>query len=258
MRDLIKPIETGKFSQGAIFNCLKLNGSDSSYGIVITARCDIEQKKCKSVICLPIYQLHEYISNGPGFKERLMKNMKSRIDQILDSAGLPLDALDTYGYKDVITKISKNKDKKLLTDLENAINQNNYTESEDIKKHYCNYIRDIIEGKVSHLFFMESITIDYSCDGYIVDFNNPISIPFEDMLKLASGIVYKECLVHSTLRRSSLLYFQPTKGNDNLNFISQLCSPYVEQLLQKFCFFISRIGVDDVEKELFDKLINKG
>lgn len=272
MRNLISNLHNN-FSQGSVFNCLKLNDSQSLYGIVLTARCDIEQKKCRNVICLPIYSLNTFLQNSTDLKNYIKKDLISRLNNILKKYDYDIELFTTYGKDEIVSKIQqsnyKRKEKetavsqienigKMLEciqngDMNNIINNQLKSTIKDLSIIHTllnGFISDIIDNKKMDLYFLESISNELK-SGYIIDFNSPVSIPFEDLNDLAQKKVYKEHLNDSSNtcilpRRKKYHFFSICEESDTLSFISQINSPYIEHILQRFCFFLSRIGTEDL------------
>lgn len=256
MRELLTYPNSVEFTQGSIFEGLNVNQNDTyTNAIIITARCDIANGKARNILCLPIYKASDWIKNqGDVLVFRRVKNkLLNKIKEELNKFSLDIDILDTYPIDNIIKIIEQN------TKIQNKEEIKKYLLMYDSEQ--CDYsvgfvlsekkslIGTLINNNEASIYFLEQIDLNEVLEPYVVDFINPVSIPFDIASKLLSGVKRKNT--------DELIDQYLTVYKDEISYISCLKSPYIEHLLQKFSTFYSRIGTDDIEKEASDILRNK-
>ncbi|PMN52657.1 hypothetical protein BCT31_13885 [Vibrio lentus] len=246
MRELLAHPSSEEFTQGSIFEGLNLN-QDHSHGIVVTARCDIANGKARNILCLPVYKADDWIKNQGN--EIIYRKLENRLENKLKTEfskfKISIELLSTYPITSIKGVIDNNKGKKSTEDVYKLLDM--------YEKKTCDYslkfvsderkslISSIIKNQEASIYFLEQIELDKVLEPYIIDLSDPVSIPFPIALKLLRGINQKS--IDNTISQYLTVY------KSEISYISELRSPYIEHLLQKFSTFYSRIGTEDIEKD---------
>ncbi|TMO43259.1 MULTISPECIES: hypothetical protein [Pseudoalteromonas] len=247
MRELLVHPDRNYFSQGSIFEGLKVLEERDTKGIVITARCDIANQKARNILCLPIYEMNDWMSvhgNTIIFRQT-KKKLINKIQNSLTKFKEPNDCYRVFTQKRVLDEINKKKSTYETSDVEDLISMLNmyYEKKCDfslnfVKKARSNLISNVINNKEASTYFIEQVDMDNTLKPYVIDLSEPISIPIDFMEKLKKGIKKQnDC-------DGVFGFFNiPEAG---ISYISTLKSPYIEHLLQKFSQYYSRIGTEDI------------
>lgn len=254
MRKIISYPSSEGFTQGSIFEGLKVNKNDkSTYAIVITARCDIENEKARNILCLPIYTANEWLKDQ-GEKiifRRAEAKLKNKLSIELASANSSVDILDIYPKESIIEALN-NKNKN-LDEFVKLLHM--------YKEKKCDYslkfildlkdslISSLVNNTESSIYFIEGVSFDKELIPYVIDLSEPISIPISVAVNLNKGVNRKN--IDEITSQYLIL------NESSLSFISVLKSPYIEHVLQKFSSYYSRIGTEDIRKENLDILKEK-
>lgn len=260
MRALTKSPAIGEFTQGSIFNCLGSGNGYSEFGLVVTARCDIAQKKVSTVLCLPIKKMHDWINEvcRAEVLERSQKSLNSEINEILKSNKIPLNSIKIYGFDETLRvlqlKGAKKKDMDRLGEIKSTFDEGVLNPGlKVVKTNYNTIIDDLICNKKARFHFLERIIENEEPSGYVVDFASPICIPFEIISQVSFGLeAVRLRRIYSNF--SGLFDFSEF---DQVEVVSILNSPYIEHLMQRFTGFYSRIGTDDIAENDYMELKEK-
>ena len=256
MRELITHPSVEEFTQGSIFEGLKVSSNHpSTSAIVITARCDIANGKARNILCLPIYKASEWLKNQGEelIFRRLEEKLRNKLEIELKKFQVAADVLDIYPVKNILKIVQNNKKQKCSLEINKLLNM--YAQKKcdyslkfvsDEKKSLCT---TLVKNTENSIYFIEQIDLNEVLEPYIIDLTDPISIPYPIALKLKAGISKKNT------DRLSDLYLDINERE--ISYISVLNSPYIEHLLQKFSSFYSRIGTENIEKEATDILKGK-
>lgn len=260
MREIIVTPSVGEFTQGAILNCLKTDEKNKAFGLVISARCDIAHRKSKTILCLPIYPLSEWMEKigKPEILSSSKKQIERIYQQILASNNLSLRSFEVYGYERTIAALTakgaKKQDIDEIEKLRPYLEKAQFIPKLKALKEAHNRLLDSVWRNVrmdSH--FIERVQPDESVHGYVVDFTQPITLTRSLLDELALGV---ERFKYE--RDSSGVYAQIFLGElDQGEIISILKSPYIEQILQRFTHYYSRIGTSDIADNDLNNLKGK-
>ncbi|QTL34051.1 hypothetical protein [Pseudoalteromonas viridis] len=238
-----KLVTEAAFTQGAIFNGLKVTDSLTSRGIVISARCDLERTKSRYVLCLPVFSLKqwiEYYGNDLIFSQKV-KGLLSEIEKKSKGLNIDKNVLDTFPFESFKRMNGSNEE---LLKLVKCYKRKKCDFSISfMKKERDNLLDKVFDNRELSFFFLERIHDKGDLNPHIIDVSNPISIPTNVALDISRKInrrKYNEC----DLIKSYLDF-----DGDIIGIESTLLSPYVEFLLQKFSSYYSRIGVEDISSE---------
>lgn len=256
MRELITHPNVEVFTQGSIFEGLKINQDYPSVNaIVITARCDVANEKARNILCLPIYKATEWLKNQGDeiIFRRIEDKLWNKLGVELKKFDISADILNTYPVASIFQQLEINAGQRNTEEITKLLRMY------DEKK--CDYslnfvsserkslIGTLIKNTESSIYFIEQIDLSEYPEPYIIDLTDPISIPFSVAIRLKSGI--------NERNTDSLIDQFLDIGEGEISYISVLNSPYIEHLLQKFSSFYSRIGTKEIEKEASDILKEK-
>ena len=268
-----------QLTQGAIIQGLKFPSySEKSYhGFLITARCDLAQLKTNTLNFLPIVPLEEWLqySCAVSILQRRVLSLSQKIFtqiQKLDSALLSFfrDELDMEVFNGFV-KENENYGKSDRNNIETQlINYTNLlailgecrthhdvkfllTKHELFSKLYsrnkAKRIKDAIRNEDADVHYLPAIDTSsdlFMSDGYIVLLRHIISIPAEFFEMLEYGRLEFDIEDHI---------------NDYLiapaGVISNIRSPHVEHILQRFSLLYSRIGVEDYSEVYVEKFASR-
>lgn len=256
MRELITHPNVEEFTQGSIFEGLKVNQNyPSTNAIVVTARCDVANGKARNILCLPIYKATEWLNNQGNeiIFRRLEEKLWNKLEAELKRLKISADILDIYPVANILQQVqisAGQRNTEEITKLLNMYDQKKCDYSlKFVSDERKNLSSTLIRNTENSIYFIEQIHLDDFLEPYVIDLTDPISIPFSVAMRLKSGINKKNT---DALAGQ---YLDTSEGE--VSYISVLNSPYVEHLLQKFSSFYSRIGTEDIEKEASDILKEK-
>lgn len=233
-------IETPSFTQGAFFNGLKLNQEKTSKAIIISARCDIANEKAHHILCLPVFKLKDWLlySGDKIIFKNVFKTLVNKINQDGRKFGVTTSTIDTFPLKISLSKAPANSE--LLGLIKCYKKQECCYEFSFMKKAKSKVIEEIINNQNMSYFFVEKILESEPLDPHIIDISNPISIPFI-VAKSVSEKINRKKYTDNDIFHNYLNF-----DSDILKIQSNLSSPYVELLLQKFSNYYSRIGTENL------------
>lgn len=262
MRDVYnkKPKYT-EITQGSIIKGCLADGYEGCdvCGCVISARCDLAQKKVTMVHYLPIVSYEDWFEREiiEELREELIKNRKKRIVAKLRNVKLPETFLDRKLSREQIqisisANLKKSKEiNSFMNDFDkwqeachyNDKNILDESDAEGLLKHYLDLL--MTHGK-SEWYMLEDWNENDNRSGFVIVLLRDIkTISMDCALKLSDGLMemevgddfYEKNMLVKTNDRSSLYYVE-----------SEIKSPYIEHLLQRFTNNFSRIGLKDIPK----------
>ncbi|WP_338848119.1 hypothetical protein V8J88_04720 [Massilia sp. W12] len=250
MRELISSPELGRFTQGAILNCLKVAEKQKAFGLVISARCDIAHRKSKTILCLPIYSLTDWLEQIG--RSEIIESSKKVVDEIphtvLKKFGLSTSSFRIYGYETTIEVLTKNG--ATPKDIQNVEMLRSYLEGGQLnpkvkafKDPYNKLLESLWRNSRMDSHFIERIQLNEPSVGYIVDFTQPITLARSLLDELAVGIEKFKFDRDPTGVYGQLFLDDLEQGE----IVSVLRSPYIEHILQRFTHYYSRIGTADID-----------
>lgn len=272
----LKP-KHGTITQGTIFNCAISEQYDGCkvYGLIITARCDIEQSKIPVVNYLPIVSFDDWIHHDGReiICKRLIQSNLGKMRSCLKSAGIADTLLLTETPGQILSTLLQNQgaNKKIsnaatrfkdLIDERHSIDKclsSNPSEYlflnivDIFPKDREALIKELISDKLNGFYFLRSSIPDSENEGFVVLVREVQRLPWDIAERLASGLTANEYneLSTSNPRSSSCLCFE----FDNFAMpLALLSSPYIEHLLQTFSLTFCRIGLPDLHHSYLDNL----
>ena len=259
-RDIYEEPVIGKITQGSIFNGAKSRfypDFKSIYGIIISPRCDIEQKKTPLYYFLPAVKMDDWmkVDFPPLYISALEKDVKNSLRNILKEdkeSETILYKLKAAEVERIIRKHHPQLSPKIKEKLDvlksiEAYYQGGSLEtiiSKDKSSVRKNIIDELIKHKNAGFYFIEN----KHENGFVIRMREISRITHDTLFKLASGIegqLTPEELSENDLRQ--------LEENEIYMPLYVVRSPFIEHIMQHFLQLFNRIGVEDVSKEFTEK-----
>lgn len=255
-RNMVDPNKDREFTQGSIFNCANSEKypTDDILGLVITARCDIENDKVSHFNYLPlipfsIWKNNELVQIIKEQKLRtLEKELMSKIQPLFSEGNIK-----TYGLKRVTEKYIEtlrkekeiNSTKALLSKIETTRNSSSIDELNSLfNKEIQDIVKFIAENKNSNYYLIDEI-IGYGTA--ILNLREILVLSKNVALSLADGV---------EIKKNSNNYGLNCIENSLASIVGQLKSPYIELVLQRFSNNFTRIGVENPNYDMISEICN--
>lgn len=238
-----------------------------TYGIVISAACDLAQDKVEKVFYLTAIPLKAWLCSDKGFQlvtATLVSNCKNTLLNILDKYELSWEVVQTLSPAEfgiVATQyINKKGDKEsAITQFEKycRISKGNLSFEEKAEV-YCNeskatasFLGEVLSGSNTHYIFMPSQALTEPISegqGLVVDLLELDYLPMELVNKINDGAIDCEIMTDDVeLDMYDKRFF--LKEDPGFAYpMSEIDSPWREYLLQHFSNCFIRIGVDNPGK----------
>lgn len=252
-----------RLQQGAVFSGAIADGVEGNqelYGLVITPRCDIANKKVSTIHYLPVlpfnvwkYEILSQIYQNVE-SEKLLKNLIT----FCEENGVTTSIFDKrYGFaesdvENAIKHISGYKDKLNLYRELCKIQDIGYCKGK--VKYWAkgkDRIKELIENKQAHYYLIE----DWRQEGkYMV-------IMLRDVKRLDFGFAERmEKGVNEKILNEEMFHKNDiVKSKDNTmvyKFQNVVASPFLEHIMEAFSKNFCRIGIDRIDDSVFDELKN--
>lgn len=255
-RDIYREPIIGKITQGTIFNGAKSRrypGSLSVCGIIISPRCDIEQKKAPLYYYLPAIKMEDWmkVDFPPLYIAALEKEVKSVLKSTLYECKESETILAKFTPSEVERIIRKHKPQ-LKTNVENKMEVwkaiENYKQGGSFKditdrdtSNVCKNIFDeLITHKNSSFYFLEN---EHEDGGFILRMREISRVSPEILFRLANGIDGK--LTDQELEENDLRQLEDEEIYMPMYVVK---SPFIEHIMQHFLQQFNKIGIEDVPK----------
>lgn len=254
-RDIFCEPVIGKITQGSIFNgaiSRSYHGFKNVFGIVISPRCDIVQKKAPLYYYLPVIKMSDWMQvDFPLlYVNRLENEVKNNLKSVLKENNESETILDKFSPVEV-ERIIKKHQPQLKKKVEDKINvwkaietYKNGGEFMDVTHADNSNVRKMIIDELTthknpNYYFMEHIN-----EGGFILLMREISRLTPDMLfKIAHGL--EGTLSDKELEENDLRQLDP----DELYMpLYDVKSPYIEHIMQHFIQQFNKIGIEDVPK----------
>lgn len=237
-----------------------------TYGIIISAACDLAQDKINKVFYLSAVPFTDWLYSTEGFKvvtTASVNNCTGRIKKILESHNLSWDAIQTFSQDDlekvlVDAKIPKDDQKTVLTQFEkySRIKTEQLTldgmkgvyKSE--RKNVESFLGTLFAGGNTHYVFIPKHALSELLSvgqGLVVDLLELDYFSVELIKKIAEGkIDYGVLSDPDVSAYDGKFVLSETKGFAYP--MGRVTHPWCEYILQHFSNCFIRIGVDNPEK----------
>ncbi len=269
MRDLFnKKPKYQTITQGSIITGCVAEGvtHDSSiWGCVITARCDMANRKVKKVHYLPIIHFDDWIKSVllPCLREEWSLSLKQSLSNSLKNNGLSPAFLERNLSRSDLESIiegsfSKKASKSFWHDydawtLSNTVSLKDIADSNQGLGILKNEIKRLINNENSSYYLIEDWRTDSSSSFMVIMLRDIRTIMLDCALNLPNGICEDE------VDDSFFLYNSLSKSAEKANIYyvdTEIKSPFIEHIIQRFSNNFLRIGVEDLPKAMvLDSLV---
>lgn len=231
-----------------------------NYGLIITARCDISQKKAPIYSYLPLISIDNWMVGefSSILYNKANKSVYRNLVTAFETIGGSELLLQTYSLDKIVENFSDAGKKAQRVSFVNKLNDYRETQrllennlrAEDIKQIVCSsktlsslsesIIGDLISQNLLGYYFIDDVTGD-----------GPHIVKMRDVYSLKSDYVEN---LRTGISLPSVKY--PESDNEKISFtVGVIKSPYIEHILQKFSNVFARIGIDDPDKRMIKEII---
>jgi len=269
-RKICEHCRINTITQGSIFNfAFNEDYPDpDSLGLLISARCDIENNKGTKFSYLPVIPLESFIQSA--ITEKILnEEIKSEIGKIsgfIKNSGNTPDAINMYGAEAAIKTLLKkpkeiekaNEACERIQRIESLLNiewrERGYVEPIDLPpKKVKSELQAIANNRVEGIFLLDQV----------IDFNNneqelgPHIVLLREIYHIESDTCEKikiGCL-HDDLNPNKVRSLNLQPGEMSY-VLCNVISPYIELLMQRFSNLFTRIGVQDPNVDLLNTFVD--
>lgn len=260
-------------TQGLVFYGVRspLYPETACFGIVITARCDLAQRKVKQVHFVTAIPINEWLKTDCILiiSDEYSKNCQNTIRNWMREKGLNSNVVEDFGpYKcqKVIETYEKNKSKKdkILKEinkwsLANEISKENLSKDKivellngDFTGAKKNKINLVLKHQLSGYYFIPSLGNKDEETGYIVNLRDIQAMKIEYFNKLmAREIDFTNPDIKNDQYAKMVFYLE--SETDFAIELGIIDSPQIEHLMQNFAYLYSRIGIEDFSEDYVEK-----
>ena len=273
----------GYYSQGTIIQYIRSAKYPSirCCGIVITARCDIANKKTTHIHVLSAMSVKDFIFEVlfDSVITRKRNDLNNRIKRFSEANGFSYEVITEKGWERTIhilkeincdnqNKLAKKRKKEiegLITEVEafykieccqNREDKEGQFESvrgmilEDIKRlHNSNLANYCFLPKVSY-DEKESLT-----EGIVVDLKDIYAIDCSIVDAIEAGKLDTRTLCQTDLVKYNDMFF--LENDEYVNSIGIVKSPWIEHMVQAFAYSFARVGVDNASSDEVDEFFDR-
>ena len=268
----------GEITQGSIICGVRSNlyPNENCCAIIISARCDLAQKKTEKVFYLEALPLNRWLisKKGIGTLSIATKNNKrNSLKNYCDKAGLDVDTLLSFSEEDARLVIldpdlhlsKKDRDGlmegyqecKYISELNKGVDALSWLLGKDkgVKKR----IKEIIDGNNLHLCFIpEDAYKKNGClnDGFIIDLQQIDCFTVEEIEMIEKCQIDSKTLNNEDATRYDAKFCLSMEPGYAIA-IECITSPWIEYVMQKFSNSFIRIGVDNMQDKHIEQFLSK-
>ncbi len=268
MLDTMNPTS---ISQGSIITSCRAARYDglSVYGLIITARCDIEHSKVAIYNYLPISRLEDWLllDGAEIIADRAIASLNGVMKSCLAQSGRPKDLLE-YVERDLILQELKKDEHKNSTNIYEQFSEAylNYELCKSVfdeidrelranvlkknGKMCSSLMKELREHRLSDFHYLPRVISDQQPTGYVANLREVRNISSLTARLVENGLEPSEFGASSKVGRavrSDLDFSHP--DHTFAMPISQIKSPEIEFVLQRFSNLFGRIGVTDFNRD---------
>lgn len=260
-------------TQGTIFSCAVAGDyvGCPTYGLIVTARCDVAHDKARVLNYLPVVSLDDWLHRDGRIilSERLLSDAKGAMEKALKAAGFSPVILETEAPTAVLnTLFPAGGDKKLRANFQKGCTR--FTLSSQCLKSAPSeklclelareapglrdaVISELVHHKLAGFYFLPAIEPKGPDLGFVVLAREIQMIPRDLAIAVADGL---EAALYENMCNSTPAFQNKLSitMDDFAYPVGQLQSPQLEHLLQTFAFLFGRIGLPDPDKSYVDGL----
>jgi hypothetical protein len=264
-----------RLTQGSVFTCGAAEDyrGCTTYGLIITARCDAEQDKVQIYNYLPVVPLNDWLHrDGRGIlAERLIAETLGQMKGVLKESGHALSILETEAPWSILEKLFPAGEKRAskarvrferlcgLHDL--AVRGASSLPTEAVSLEIASsaphlkdgLIRELVHQRLAGYYFYDRIEPSGDNCGHVVLLREIRMMSRATAECLAGGLDAKqaEALRAVEPRVETSLRVGPDDFAMPIGIVS---SPYLEHLMQTFAMLFGRIGLPDPSAAYIDAL----
>ncbi len=260
-----------------IFSCAKAEEYPSAevFGLVITARCDIAHNKAHVYNYIPIVPIGDWlrVDGARLIVEEAKKNCHEALKKMCGNIGLSYTLVQTEGHegfrKIVETHYSKKIMQKQLTSIKENCSKLSKLENlsalsevarEELNELASGIVKSVIKRLLAHniqdYHFINTVEARGKDPGYVMLFREIRMIPHAIMQSIISGINFRE-MTEKYGKSTSESYLHYTEKWETALPVGIMSSPAIEHILQRLALLFSRIGVEDIEEQYVELMVNK-
>ena len=262
-------------TQGSIVTAIRSNKYHDfpCYGVIISARCDIANKKIEKIYYLEALELKKWIFSNVCFFTTMSKRTKTLINALkkfCEENNLVWDVVKNFSSEEFNKVVdSEIKGKRIVPFKDSFQEYKKYTNDEltieqkkEIYDHninsLCTLVSEIVAGKYMHFTYIpkSGLTSDFP-NGIVVDLQELDYFDFETSIDLEQCNIDDKNLSLSAEKRNE--YSKKFILDKDPGYSVELCkieSPWIEYLMQRFSNAFIRIGVDFPSKDETKDMIN--
>jgi len=282
-----RPAPSPSLTQGAILQHIRVPryAGRAQHGLLITARCDIEHVRSDSLTFLPVVPLTHWllfdgalsillsqVSKHRQTAQQLLRKLDANLSKVID-----LDDDDWQNSLRRFTDARDDLDKPTLNLLRNTLvdlatlraaylqcagdidaTQKVLQEAGPVsslyKRLWSQKLDELLSDKILDAHFLPTIDMLETTEdtsGYVVLFRHVISVPGLVAPYLARG-VWSETIQRNPDLGSKLAAYLDISPKRFIAIISNIQSPYLEYIVQRFVQTFSRIGSPDFTPQYRD------
>lgn len=258
-----------ELTQGTIFTCALTENylECDSYGLIITARCDVANSKTPIFSYIPVVPYRQWMARDGAaiIASRAVANATGEIKRSIKSAGLVESIFDTLSEKAIVDLIAQDTTKAGKLRLQKV--QENFSTIEKLQNFllkiekkssqaviddspglYKGLVKDLLGNTLSDFHYLEEIEFDGQSDGYVASLREIRLMPSSVASRILNGLTMSEFLQLGSFG----LHF---KSEDDYSMpVGLLKSPYIEFLMQRVTNLFARIGVTDASQDRISML----
>lgn len=264
-------------TQGTIISSLRSKKylDEVCFGVIITARCDLANKKVNKVFFLEALALEDWVLSKFGMQCVLkgkLNDVICNITNALNKYGLDWETLKSFSDDEVKIvleqEVNDKNDSSKINDLYKKYKEisNENTNKNDRKK-LCNTysklifesINKIVNGQDMHYVYIPS-------DGVSSEFKRGLIVDLQEVDYLSLEEIEDLCSYSIDIKNSSMSTEKKEHYNDRfyiydgIGYTIPICdikSPWLEYLMQHFSNVFSRIGIDTPSKDIMKQMITE-
>jgi hypothetical protein len=253
-------------TQGSVFNHARSDDFNQDVlGMVISARCDLAQKKQEKFIYVPLIRAKYWFDFHliPKLIEESRKTLIGDLKAILVQNKNSDTVIETFGASKCADLLVGLKDhgrylKKLgeLEYVESCIELGKNDKTLFSQKKLASKIDEVISNKIEGFFLIDNI-VDYQNNktelgAYVAILGEPRPLHKVAALGIAEG------LDHSTITQNDRAYDSINLLEGEMSYVlCNITSPYIELALQRFSSFYSRVGVENPSSKMKEILVSE-
>ncbi|MBI9011709.1 MAG: hypothetical protein JEZ08_05705 [Clostridiales bacterium] len=241
------------------------------HGIVITASCDIAQKKVKNIHFVSMVSLDRWLLDNCVYSliEIKIKELRRNLEIWMVSVNLDMKVLQIWEL-DKIKKLflqenkgQSNYDKYLLllefeTFLKTELTEQRRADIllKTLSKEKKTRVQQIMSNQITGYYYIPPNETSYLANskGYVVNLRDVNTIEFSVFAQMVDG--YLDCKINKEILKDEILtkLFYLEEEEDYSYTLDSLKSPRIEHLMQAFSAMFTRIGLDDMCRDLQNKI----